>query len=685
MKRLLLSLISICGLGLLSACGGNGSSPHTSAATHFSVAPATSAPTAGTAFSFTVTALDESNSVVTSYAGTMHFTSSDGNAILPANSILTNGTGTFSATLKTSGSQTITATDTATPSITGISSSINVSGNQGSQLTISSGAPPPGTVGMNYDARQGPACKQGSPGCHCITITVLGTECHIELKGFSLTAMGAEPPYSWTWAAAENSSLPPGLSLTQGVISGSPTSAGSYEVIITVRDSATPPAQTSAEFPIAIAPPSPPVINSTNAPSAGVNLPYSFTFTASGGQQPLTWNETGAPPQGLTFSPSGVLSGTPSGTGSFPITVIVQDSAGQVSAPQVFPIQIFLHGFAPTGSMGTTRAIQTATLLNDGTVLVAGGQDASGNPLSTAELYDPASGTFTPTGSMTGARYLHTATLLGNGQVLITGGGAGDQNAIATAELYDPVSKTFTLTGSMGAARSSHTATLVPGGKVLVTGGQDEARTPVATAELYDPSAGTFAATGSMRTARGYHTATMLGDGKVLIAGGVDATGVVLSISELYDPKGGTFAVTGSLNTARFFQAATLLTSGKVLLTGGTESSNLQYATAELYDPNSGMFSPTGSMASARAGHIATLLNDGTVLVAGGAGGEANTNIDGPLTSAELFDPATAEFTLTGGLQTPRAGSPAVLLGSGKVLVAGGSNAEALATAELYQ
>jgi len=111
MKRFLLVLISICSLGPLSARGGSGSGRQTSVATHLSVTPANSALTAGTAFNFIVTALDASNRVVTSYIGAVHFTSSDSNAILPANSALTNGTGTFSATLKTASAETITATD----------------------------------------------------------------------------------------------------------------------------------------------------------------------------------------------------------------------------------------------------------------------------------------------------------------------------------------------------------------------------------------------------------------------------------------------------------------------------------------------------------------------------------------------------------------------------------------------
>jgi hypothetical protein len=116
-------------------------------ATHFSVSAPASA-TSGTAFNFTVTALDQFNNTATGYTGTVHFTSSDGQAVLPANSTLTNGTGTFSATLKTAGSQTITATDTVTSSITGTSNAIAVSGASGTHFAVS--APTAVTAGAPF-------------------------------------------------------------------------------------------------------------------------------------------------------------------------------------------------------------------------------------------------------------------------------------------------------------------------------------------------------------------------------------------------------------------------------------------------------------------------------------------------------------------------------------------------------
>jgi hypothetical protein len=227
----------------------------------------------------------------------------------------------------------------------------------------------------------------------------------------------------------------------------------------------------------------------------------------------------------------------------------------------------------------------TATLLRDGRVLFAGGYlDKSATAAS--QVYDPKSGKFTATGSMTVARWNQTATLLTDGRVLMAGGesGAGTEAAdpaLASAELYDPATGTFSRTGSLATARISHVAALLHDGRVLVAGGQSGGADyhDLASAELFDPATGKFSPTGSMSDTRFGCSSTVLLDGRVLVAGGSTET------AELYDPGSGVFTRTGSLTTARDGASAILLADGRVLIVGGISNDSEDLLTAELYQP----------------------------------------------------------------------------------------------------
>ena len=317
----------------------------------------------------------------------------------------------------------------------------------------------------------------------------------------------------------------------------------------------------------------------------------------------------------------------------------------------------------------------SATLLNNGLVLLAGRVSNSLGWLTSADLYDPATGMFTPTGPMNFARQQPTSTLLNDGTVLITGGyyyppAGGNALSVATAEIYNPATGVFTYTnGPMGYARSFHTATVlrcacVNDGKVLITGGQSINGTIFDTAELYDPSTQTFAPTGSMATSREEHAATPLNDGTVLITGGQDANFTNLSTAEVYDPVAGTFTAVSTMTDTRSYHTATLLNNGTVLVAGGCcNASGLLLASAEIYTPTTGMFTSTGSMANPHYFQAATLLNSGTVLIAGGC---CTTN------SAELYDPGSGMFHPTGNLNTARYDFTSTRLNHGDVLVVGG-------------
>ena len=282
--------------------------------------------------------------------------------------------------------------------------------------------------------------------------------------------------------------------------------------------------------------------------------------------------------------------------------------------------------------MAGPRYAHTATLLTNGKVLVAGGVSTGSSPTASAELYDPATGAWTATGSMTTARYVHTATLLPNGKVLVAGGsnsssfsplsGLSATGPLTSAELYDPATGSWALTGSLATARYLHTATLLQNGKVLAVGGTNTvggiSSTDLASAELYDPATGLWTATGSMTAAHTSGTTTQLPNGQVLVAGGY--TGSIYTASaELYNPATSTWTVTGSMPTARYAGTATMLPNGQVLAAGG-KTSRSSLASAELYDPAAGAWTPlVGSMTSPRAGHTATLLPNGQVLAAGGS------------------------------------------------------------------
>src|ERR1035441_918270 len=212
---------------------------------------------------------------------------------------------------------------------------------------------------------------------------------------------------------------------------------------------------------------------------------------------------------------------------------------------------------------------------------------ASALSLSTVQRAEAAA--WTTNSPMIAARYGHTVTLLPNGKLLAAGGCSTNLipsiNYLSTAELYDSASGTWTITGAQVAPRAYHTATLLPGGKVLIVGGYNSSSGLLSSAELYDPASGTWTPTGALATAREYHTATLLPNGMVLVVGGETNQIVIgnrsLTSAELYDPATGKWTPTGPLKFGRYQHTATLLQNGKVLVAGGSGYSPT--TAAELY------------------------------------------------------------------------------------------------------
>ncbi len=329
----------------------------------------------------------------------------------------------------------------------------------------------------------------------------------------------------------------------------------------------------------------------------------------------------------------------------------------------------------PAGTMLAMRQSHSATLLPDGTVLIAGGGDREMVSAS-AELFDPHSGTFSETGAMTTPRAGHEATLLPNGKVLITGGMSNGRNVLASAELYDPATRRFALAGEMKIAREAHRAIVLNSGKVLITGGLSPVWPQQRNAEIYDPATGDFSFAGEMTVSRADHTATLLSNGMVLLSAGSTGRSIneaVTETTEVYDPSTNRFTASGNLSVPRHKHAAVRLNDGKVLVIGGASSRLREfYQSAELYDPASGRFSSTGGMSAARfkIREAAVLLGDGRVLVAGGG------------MRLEVYDPARGTFSLLPDrVTTSLHYSTTTLLRNGTALIAGGYGTEGLPSA----
>jgi hypothetical protein len=362
-----------------------------------------------------------------------------------------------------------------------------------------------------------------------------------------------------------------------------------------------------------------------------------------------------------------------------------------------------------TGSMMEARVDFTATLLPDGRVLVTGGDlgyDAVPRALASAELYDSATGTWTATGSMLQGRYRHTATLLPDGKVLVAGGNVngsqqiGDRCCLASAELYDPATGTWTATGSLIAARVDHVAALLADGTVLVAGGASYPNTGLedTPSEVYDPASGTWSATGGGLALNNDQRSTLLPSGQVFVTGGSGLGGP----TQLYNPISRSWSVTDCCvvepeGNGPPNGSVTLLPDDTVLVAGGIGVDHgatslprfIALDVAVLYDPRSGSSTATGSLNALREGHFsATLLPNGMVLVVGGSGRDFAV-----LASAELYDPSTGTWIETASASEARQGHRAILLLDGTVLVMGGTGREDpvtgaigsnLASAELY-
>lgn len=247
--------------------------------------------------------------------------------------------------------------------------------------------------------------------------------------------------------------------------------------------------------------------------------------------------------------------------------------------------------WARTGAMAKPRLGHSLTLLRDGRVLAIGGSTPDGapgdcggqspRPDSSTEFFDPEAGTWAPGPAMDNTRFEHTATLLDDGRVLVAGGlggaagGSGDLKPLVTAEQFDPAAGIFTRSSPLSEGRTNHAAVKLPDGSVLVAGGSGGADCDIslASAELYDGRRGGWSLVEAMAQARTGLTATALADGKVVAAAGESVsrgTRRSLDTADLFDPATRKWRPAGEkMNCPRSEQAAALLPDGTVLVVAG--------------------------------------------------------------------------------------------------------------------
>lgn len=272
-----------------------------------------------------------------------------------------------------------------------------------------------------------------------------------------------------------------------------------------------------------------------------------------------------------------------------------------------------------TGNLNTPRVVASNNLvaLKNGKALLAGGTNATNTTdFSSAELYDPETGQWSQTGALNTPRRNSTLTVLKDGRVLAVGGARGlpDGNRfLSTAELYDPQSGTWSYTGNLAVAREGHQAVLLNDGRVLVGGGEGPWKVRSNVAEIYDPVSGTWSSAGATPWGWAYATLVVLKDGRVLLAGGVDSNATVYSSAAIYDPDNNKWASISSMSGPRVAGFPALLPDGRVLVAGGGNQT-VTINSTELYDAVTGKWTMGPNLPANIDAYKVVALSGGRIL-----------------------------------------------------------------------
>lgn len=286
------------------------------------------------------------------------------------------------------------------------------------------------------------------------------------------------------------------------------------------------------------------------------------------------------------------------------------------------------------GQMLQRRFVHSATVTSEGRLIIAGGfnYDVGGRFLNTVEEYDTSTGVSVSRPVLCDARDNHHAIALDDGKIMLIGGDSDESGYISRIEIYDPDSGPDRCDRHLSVGRV-HEAVADPGdGYVYVFGGlsvaPDFSVVYEKSIERISKTTGAIELAGNMHAGRKQFEATPLRDGTVLITGGFH-DGIPTAKAELYDPKTGGSVELSPMTVARAGHGATLLAGGKVLISGGIGPDGVLQST-ELFDAQSKEFVVGPQMRARRSLHVAIGSGDGGVLLSGGYQGNATyTRISG--------------------------------------------------------
>ncbi|HEX4474174.1 MAG TPA: kelch repeat-containing protein, partial [Polyangiaceae bacterium] len=354
--------------------------------------------------------------------------------------------------------------------------------------------------------------------------------------------------------------------------------------------------------------------------------------------------------------------------------------------PIAYPLLLDPTWTSTSNMMTMARRAHTATLLADGTVLVAGGEHPTGTNttyLKSVDLFDPTTNTFAATGAMTVVRSHHAAVSLSDGTVLVAGG-LNTTGALASSEVFDPKAGTWKALGPLKAARADTQAVLLSSGQVLVAGGMDPAQqNPILnSAEHFDPTLGTWTLTTTMQFRRTGHFLTTLPTGQAVAIGGLEVTATAdTSSSESYDAAKNAWTLGPSMTNSRHYLAGATFPDGDILVAGGFDEANVKtLASAELLAKGASAWASAGTLATATAHHTLTALSADAAVATGGVTLQNDTTVTTYLKSAELYVAATKSWVALPDLKTARAYHTATALNDGRLLLTGGDGPTGTAT-----